>query len=537
MMGRNEYFAWAFGTSGADVEDLFLLKQNPANSSEYLVGAHDSYPFEFREEEFRVGDSSVISPYMIKHEHLARHVVQESNEKYRIRVRETLFGPVVSDTSIPNFKTSSLNLEDGEFIAFNWVGKCGDVTDTSLAGFLSFMTASNWSEFESGVDLINGVALNFVYADTNKNMGYRMSGSIPVRSFGDGTIPLQPSHVNDSWKEYIPSKELPRVFNPVSKPFIVVSNNRITPEGYSHFITNDWDSGDEGYRAKRLEQLISSTGGIDSQDAAVFQLDQKSLQVEDFLNLLKILDLSEEFAAQDWRNRISNWNGIPSEGSEEAVVFELWLDELSRMPGLSLSSMFGRSIPSILDYWPYPTFLLDLFMGNESKFCGEFGSATGKYKQSLLTANSSCLDYARDSFLNVVQDIGGSKWRWGDQVHEAQLSHPLFSSESSFHCLSCSRAKHGGDFSTIDSGLYDRSDKVRPQEFGSTFRMIVDLGDLESSMFITTPGQSGNLWAQTYTNWLKMWRKGKYIQMSMITLSSLDAHPNDVQIKYTLNSK
>jgi penicillin amidase len=251
--------------------------------------------------------------------------------------------------------------------------------------------------------------------------------------------------------------------------------------------------------------------------------------VLDFLGLLGQLDLSEGFAAEDWRSRIGRWNAEPFVGSEEAVVFELWLEELSKLPMLTLMPE-NSDVPASLRFWHYPTFILSLYSNNSTEPC--FSSMLPDLNSSSLS--QSCRDYARDAFLKVVQDVGGNKLKWGRQVHQAQFSHSLFGPSNSLHCISCSHTAHGGDFATVDSGMYSPLSKANQQDFGQSFRMIVDLGDLESSMFISTPGQSGNLWSSDYSNWMDLWAKGKYIQMTTQVLSILDQHPHQLTRRYAL---
>jgi penicillin G amidase len=61
--------------------------------------------------------------------------------------------------------------------------------------------------------------------------------------------------------------------------------------------------------------------------------------------------------------------------------------------------------------------------------------------------------------------------------------------------------------------------------FGVTYRQIVDLNDLENSKFILSPGQSGNLLSESYSNLISKWSKSEYLDMKI----------NNYTIKNTLN--
>ena len=66
---------------------------------------------------------------------------------------------------------------------------------------------------------------NFVYADRQGNIGYQMTGNVPIRSRGDGAVPV-PGTGEYEWTGYIPFDKLPSRFNP-QDGFIVTANNAV----------------------------------------------------------------------------------------------------------------------------------------------------------------------------------------------------------------------------------------------------------------------------------------------------------------------
>src|SRR5690606_15282716 len=94
-------------------------------------------------------------------------------------------------------------------------------------------------------------------ADVEGNVGFIAPGRVPVRKPGNALMGLAPAPGWDSrydWAGFIPFDELPRVYNP-SNGAIVTANHKITPPGYEHFITSEWQP---PYRAQRIEDLLAA---------------------------------------------------------------------------------------------------------------------------------------------------------------------------------------------------------------------------------------------------------------------------------------
>ena len=79
--------------------------------------------------------------------------------------------------------------------------------------------------------------MNIVYADVDGNVGYAMSGRLPVRASGDGTLPLD-GNAAPAWSGTIEPGSLPRLFNPPSG--LIYSANNEIDRSFSGLITRDW---------------------------------------------------------------------------------------------------------------------------------------------------------------------------------------------------------------------------------------------------------------------------------------------------------
>ena len=69
--------------------------------------------------------------------------------------------------------------------------------------------AKNWDEFKAALKTYGGATQNFIYADTNGNIGFHNGGRIPIRNSGDGSFPSDGAKNEGKWTGYIPFEELP----------------------------------------------------------------------------------------------------------------------------------------------------------------------------------------------------------------------------------------------------------------------------------------------------------------------------------------
>lgn len=81
-----------------------------------------------------------------------------------------------------------------------------------LAGMLSM---KNFDEFRAFVKNLHAITLNITYADVAGNIGYALSGVVPLRSNGyPSTLPLDGSVSASEWTGFVPVEEMPHCLNP-----------------------------------------------------------------------------------------------------------------------------------------------------------------------------------------------------------------------------------------------------------------------------------------------------------------------------------
>jgi penicillin amidase len=103
-----------------------------------------------------------------------------------------------------------------------------------------------------------------------------------------------------------------------------------------------------------------------------------------------------------------------------------------------------------------------------------------------------------------------SAWRWGT-VHQAVFAHAMLRSIPLLGWLTTGRIAAPGDGTTLDrGGMNEALEAVH----GASYRGVYDLADLDRSLFIIAPGQSGNPLSRHAWDLLTRWRDGAMVLLA-----------------------
>jgi penicillin G amidase len=457
IIGHNDRIAWALTSLEPDVQDLFVEEVDPNDSSRYRHrGAWK--PFAVRSETIRVRGGRDVS----------------------LTVRESVHGPIVTDAL-----TGAERL--GSAVALRWTGL--DEDDRTGEAFLAIDRARGWEEFLAAARLLRVPAQNLLYADVEGHIGYTASGAMPIRPRGDGLLPVSGAG-EDDWTGTVPFDELPRVLDP-RRGFLVAANNRVVPSEPYPFGLH-WA---EPYRARRITQRIEEKPRLSGADVAAIQLDRRSLQAEDLVPL--ILDTAPaDAASRDALARLSAWNRDMDPDSPGAAIYAAWFVELARMPEDELAV---RNLPR---------------RRTRSRFLVNALRASSAWCDDVSTPRvETCADFKTSSLRDAVAFLrrrlgaDASRWRWRD-LHRARMAHDVFAGVPLLRRLFDLEAGHGGDGSTVDVGSFSQDGAFAMTE-GASYRQVVDLADPWRARFVTTTGQSGNVFDRRYRDLLPLWGAGE----------------------------
>jgi penicillin amidase len=450
ILGHNDRIAWGFTNNGADVQDLYAEKSNPANPREFL---HNGkwVPAEVRQEKIRVRG--------------------EPDET--LDVVTTRHGPIITRDADAAYALRWTATEPGGL----------------SAGYSLLGLAQNWQEFRDQLRRISGPAQNIVYADVDGNIGYIVAANIPVRRRGDGSVPV-PGDTDDwDWIGYIPFDELPQVFNPPGG-IIATANARVTGPAYRWHLTLNWM---DPHRTARIHELLEQGKKFRPEDFIAIQTDVLSIPHRQLAN--HVARAAQEVAPSDVRareiiERLATWDGIAKTDSVETSLLEYTRRALMRR----LLAPFVQDGGLRYRWWRHPIFLDNVLRERSARWLPE-GYAS--FDQLV----SAAVDEAAKLLAEQSGAEEASGWNWG-RLHRIEMAHPLAANAVLRRLLNAGPDEDSGTGFTV---------KQAGGTFGPSQRFVADLADWDNSLMNITLGQSGQIGSRHYRDQFLAWYEGRGI--------------------------
>ncbi len=488
ILGRNDRIAWGMTNTGPDVQDLYIEKLDAAGGYLAPEGARA----------FQVIDETI-------------KVKGAEAEKLRIRVSR--HGPVISDV----MATAQDLAPRGHVIAFAWTALTGD--DRSVQAANKFARAREWDGFLAAARDFQAPQQNIVYADIEGNIGFIAAGRVPQRKTANdlkGMAPAPGWQEKYDWAGTIPFEQLPRSFNPESGA-IVTANHRITPPGYPHFISSDWEP---PFRANRIQQLLDATPKHTANSFARIQADVTSLAMRELLpKLLAARPRSED--ARKALALLARWDATMAPERAEPLIAWAWYRELTRaIYADELGSAFQQN------WLARAVFIGSVLSGDPEKarWCDDVRTPATETCEEVLALSLEA------ALADLAKRYGSdqSRWHWGE-AHIARHEHRPLGRQPLLAKLFDITVPSPGDTYTVNVGRNIMSNDAEPfaNRHAASLRAIYDLSDLEKSLYIHSGGQSGNILSDHYKAFSEAWAKNEYIPMKA-ERKTLEAEPHQL---------
>jgi penicillin amidase len=347
---------------------------------------------------------------------------------------------------------------------------------------------------------------SIVAADVHGTIGFKAAGRVPLRAADNdlrGVAPAPGWEARYDWQGWLAYDQTPQD-DGVAHGYIATANQRITPEGYAHFLTQDWSL---PYRHQRIAELIEARERHDVVSMASLQNDQTSLAARALLpQLLKALDEappSHPLAAQA-RGVLSQFDGRMDAGQAAPLILAAWVDELTR--GLLLPRIGPQAFAATYGKRDYRAGIEGILERRDAWWCAPSGCGVQV---------SQALDRALARLqADQGRDIG--RWRWG-RAHAALSSHRPLGSVALLAGIFNVSVPSGGDSYTVNVGQYQPGDARAPfaNRHAASLRAIYDLDEPERSLFIYQTGQSGMALSSRYADMSAEWADGRYRPLQM----------------------
>lgn len=432
-IGHNERVAWGLTTGGLDPQDLYFE--------------------ELRGDEIRDGEG------WTKLRWVDETIQVRGARDVPLRVAIGPRGPIVTDFLPPS----------GRQLSLRWIGD--DPDDTTLQAFVALTRASNADEVVGAVDLFTSPAHNFVFADRDGHIGWKVGGKVPRRGGRDGRVPGNGADPAHAWQGYVPASELPSLRDPAAGA-IVTANN--------HPVPDDWPTalgfvGDDPYRAQRIVELLGDEGGWTVEAVQRIQMDVTSAQALELLGFLRGLK-SKDPRVAPLLELLRAWDGELRVDSAAAAIYEVWMIEL-----LDVIARHHLGDELFSDWRALRgEFFRRVLLGDAADLCRQPGV------RDCTHAAEIALGRARIALERRASGDPAS-WQWGE-LHRLELHHPLAFTRGLARRLDV-REPSPGDRFTVNVGGYRLADFT--QVWHASYRQVIDLADWDRARWILPSGQSG----------------------------------------------
>ena len=491
VLGHNARIGWGATNVDPDVQDLVIETVDPANPANYLHEGQ-SIPFEIRHEQIKVKGSAPVD----------------------LEIRSSMHGPILNGVDD--------RLASAPPMAIRWTANIAP--DRTLEAILGLNTAANFDDFRASLALYGAPAQNFVYADVDGHIGYQFPGYVPIRSNPQdhGDRPVRGEDGSGEWTGRIPYDDLPWQLDPPNGS-IVSANNAAVDDRYPYFVAQEWDP---GYRAERIIDLIHSYGadGLTVEELGRIQFDSSPLRARDIVPLLAGATPSTDDGTTI-ASRISGWDGSCETDSTGCAAWNAWEYRVLR-------DIFDDDLGSSLarDYVgsPFSWVLLGQLLDDP----------TNRWWDDAATPNLT--EHADDIVSRAMDEAGAElraaigspdRWSWG-RLHTATFREATLG-ESGIGPLEWyfDDGPHAvpGIAGAINNTYYHFTaaypdpqdpdyqpvgiDHVFDMTNMPSYRLTIDMSDLDGARIVITTGQAGNPFDRHYNDQIDLWRSGRTVPL------------------------
>jgi len=468
--GANKFTAWGVTNSHHDDIDFFLEKVHPENKKHYL--------FKGKWEEMKTVNTSIRV---------------KGSEAVNYEINVTRHGPIIDDL---NKHKDSI----GYAVAMRW-------TQVDFPKAFKGYWLVNRAKSVKDIEIAAGYAKspqNWVYADSQGDIGFYFLGGIPKRGNFTGELPVPGWEGKYNWDGYVPDDEQPHLRNP-QQGFIVNANNKVEPAGYPYVITKYYATPD---RFMRIQELLLEKEQLTSKDFETMQGDLLIVMARDWVPLIvtalknnKLLPI--EAAAL---KKLQQWDFSARKDQVEASIFNVFLNYL---PENIFKNRLGKDL-----YGYYLTgdknipfnVLREIIQKGESPWFDNPETPEIESMDDVLAKSfKESIRYLQETLGDDIQD-----WQWG-KLHTLTIYHP-FGKKSKLlgRLFNLGPFSVGGSIFTVNPTYFKVSKGFQVQGGGASFRHIIDFANPQNSKRVLPGGISGNFMSPHYDDQLQLWLEGKY---------------------------
>jgi len=302
-LGHNGHVGWAATTGGPDTADIYEVKVNPTNPTQYEYdGEMRSAKVEFIQIPVKGQDKPVTRPAGFTH-----------------------LGPLFSS---PDPKTGTAYVGATAYLDSDQLGE----------QFYRMCLAKNNNEFYAALGKNEYMDQNIMFADRDGNTQYVRVGRVPIRPEGyDWTRAVPGTSSATAWKGIHPIQDLVQIKNPPQgymqncniSPEFMMLDSPMTPDKYAADIYNvSWDT--QNTRGQRALDVLSGDDSVTREEAIALAMDVHDVLADEWTTALEgaLKDSAAAAAlspdAKDAVKKLQAWNAEFTKDSAAAPIVMFW---------------------------------------------------------------------------------------------------------------------------------------------------------------------------------------------------------------------
>lgn len=486
LTGRSDSLGWGLTSSYLDDQDLFIEALNPDNPEEYRTPT-GFQPFTTRKSIIKIKDAAPVT----------------------LTLRWSENGPV-----LPGSHANLASITPrGHVAALGWTALSPN--DTSISATVSLMFATNVEQAIAAGERYIAPSQNLTVVDKT-SIAMKTIGAMPRRDAlhqSQGRMPAPGWITSNRWHGRLPYGDNPEFIAPQGG-LLGNTNNKTVDRAFPDHVSFSWG---DSQRVHRWQKLMQSRQVHTRDSFMEAQLDTVSFTARSLLPLIgadlwftgeSAIDGSTAHRRQRALALLADWNGEMNEHLPEPLIYSAWLRALQAR---LIQDEMGPLSPEFTHV--EPLFIERVFrdVDGAAAWCDVIQSAP----------TETCTDISRlaldDALIWISNRYGDAieSWRWGD-AHQATHDHPVLGSIPLLRYFVNIRQSTSGGDNTLQRGLTKGSGTNPFQNVhGAGYRGVYDFADPDSSVFVTSTGQSGHFLSRYYDDLAQLWRRGEFIPMSL----------------------
>ena len=468
-IGRTNHIVFGITNAYSDTQDLYIETVDPNAPSNYLEG-EKSIPFELIEEKLKIKDRKAPGGF----------------REEIIKIRLTRRGPVISGI-MPG-------LETDQVISMRW---SSFETMAPSFGFERLIECRTVSEIRQVLKDVNQIALNYVFADSHGNIGWQVTGKVPIRNQSQSLVPYVVKNAHDNWTGWIPWEDMPHAVNPPRGWAGTCNHLTISRDYPYHFTTYASPS----FRYRRLSELMDAPGKKSAEDHWKFQRDTVNLMAKQIAPIMARALLAHD-DTRTMGQILSEWDFRDDPHKTAPAVFQSVYREFAL---LVYADELGEELAiQLLNNWYFwQERLQKMVLAGTSSWFDNVNTHDSKETRDDLFHQAAL---KASAYLNTHLGRDSDKWLWG-RLHRQEFLSPIRRSGIGRTFLGGGSHSAGGSSETLYRGNYEFSSPYNVTNSAS-LRMVVDLADPDKILAVLPGGISGRQFDPHTTDQIESYMSG-----------------------------